>query len=55
MLNFTYLQKLEPEDLSGSTPNLVNLSIDADGVKPDDEEVRDLMTCYRPSLICSAR
>ena len=41
-LNFGYLQTLEFGDLSESTPNLVNLSIDADDVKPDDEDVREL-------------
>jgi hypothetical protein len=51
MLNFGYLQTLEFGDLSESTPNLVNLSIDADNVKPDDEDVRDLSISHRPSLI----
>lgn len=41
-VNFGYLQTLESGDLSESTPNLVNLSIDADNVKPDDEDVREL-------------
>ena len=42
MVNFSYLQTLESGDLSESTPNLVNLYIDADNVKPDDEDVREL-------------
>lgn len=40
MLNFTYLQTLAPEELAEFTPNLVTFTIDADGVKPDDYEVR---------------
>lgn len=51
MLNFGYLQTLKIGDLSESTPNLINLSIDADNVKPDDEDVRELSTSYLLSLI----
>ena len=51
MLNFGYLQSLEFGDLSESTPNLVNLSIDANNVKPDDEDVRELSTSLSPPFI----
>jgi len=53
MLNFGYLQSLEFGHLSESTPNLVYLSIDANNVKPDDEDVRDLSTSLSPSFINS--
>jgi hypothetical protein len=41
-VNFRFLQTLASGNLSESTPNLVNLVIDADNVKPDDEDVREL-------------
>ncbi|KAF8967123.1 hypothetical protein BDZ97DRAFT_567870 [Flammula alnicola] len=44
MLNFSYLQYVGCELLAQATPNLAKLTIDADGVKPDDEEVLDELT-----------
>ena len=40
MLNFRFLQTIAPALLAESTPTLLQLTVDADGVKPDDDEVR---------------
>lgn len=55
MLNFAYLQTLEFGDFSESTPNLVSLSIDADNVKPDDEDMIDELTEWIEEYMAHAK
>lgn len=42
MLNYRYLESVGCEVLAKSAPHLLTLTIDADSIKPDDEEVRNL-------------
>ncbi|KAF4617140.1 hypothetical protein D9613_005984 [Agrocybe pediades] len=43
MLNYKYLLGVGCEELALSTPNLVDFTIDADGVSPDDPEMIDYL------------
>jgi len=52
MLNYVYLLSVRCEELALSTPNLIDFTIDADTVKPDDEEVRiDYCLYVRPIVL----
>jgi len=49
MLNFVYLRNIGCEQLTQAVPNLVFFTIDADDLKPDDEEVRRIYFVCSPT------
>ncbi|KDR82619.1 hypothetical protein GALMADRAFT_238029 [Galerina marginata CBS 339.88] len=55
MLNFTYLQVVGCEQLALSAPKLVNFTIDADRVKPDDDEMVDELTAWIEEYLSYAK